>query len=445
MIATSHFPLEIAIIGSGPSAFFCADYLSRLAQPCRIGMFERWPSPYGLVRGAIAPDHMHIRRVTRAFERIACKPGISYFGNVDVGSDIAIDELAGIFHVVVLATGAQRSRMPAIPGMDLSNCYGAADLAGWYNGRPDCVVMQPNLTGNAAVIIGAGNVALDMARMLSWPRESLAATDISSKALDCLAQSALRDIHVVARRGPLDARFTPQELELLKDIPHSAVIIHENEAFSALCATSEDEELLLRVYRAMHAKEDACEAARRRIHLHFHMQPQAVMGDAQATGVLFYDAYGAPVHIPAEMVIAAIGQTGEAIPGLPFDDDAGTIPHCAGRILQDGQPLPGFYVAGWIKRGASGVIGMNKPDCRETVQSILDDRATLTANARRGADRVGELLKQRGVRVVRFEEWKLLDRAEQRNGAALGKAREPFCSVEAMLSALEDDHVSLRP
>ncbi len=438
-----HSPLDIAIIGSGPSAFFCADYLSRLAQPCRICMFERWPSPYGLVRGAIAPDHMHIRRVTRAFERIAMRPAISYFGNVDVGRDIGIEELAGMFHVVLVATGAQRSRIPAIPGMDLSNCCGAAEFAGWYNGRPDCVAIQPNLSGNAAVVIGAGNVALDMARMLAWPCESLAATDISSKALAHLAQSTLRDIHVVARRGPLDARFTPQELELLKDIPRCAVIIHEDETFSQGCATpSEDEELLLRAYAAVHAKADACEGTRRRIHLHFHLHPHAVMGDSQATGVLFYDAYGAPVHIPAEMVIAAIGQTGEAIPGLPFNEDAGTIPHCVGRILDDGRPRHGFYVAGWIKRGASGVIGTNKPDCRETVQSILDDRATLIADARRGADMIGERLQQHGVRIVNFEEWKLLDKAEQRNGTDLGKAREPFCSVEAMLNALEGDRVS---
>lgn len=430
--------LDIAIVGSGPSGFFCAEYLLRPALPCRVHMFERWPAPYGLVRGAVAPDHMHIRRVNRTFERIAAKDGFLFYGNVNIGHDIRIAELKQHFHAVLVTTGAQLSRPLDTPGAALPGCYGAADLAGWYNGRPDCAAMRPDLSGHAAVIVGAGNVALDMARMLAWPPEILAPTDISSAALAQLSGNTIRDLHIVARRDPLETRFTPHELVLLKKIPGCAVIIHSDTDLSNTLPASEEETLLLDAYARLAAQSEGAAEARRRIHLHFNLRPEAVLGDTRVSGMLFRGRREALVHIPCEMVIAAIGQRGEAIDGLPFNLETGTIPHMDGRVLRDGRPMPGFYVAGWIKRGAVGVIGTNKPDCRRTVQSILDDRETLASSGTARADAIGALLKTRGVRSVSFKEWLIIDAAEKRRGEAAGKAREPYVSVKNMLSILDD-------
>lgn len=425
-------PLRVALVGSGPGGFFCADYLLRLAQPCSVGMFEQYPSPYGLIRGAVAPDHPNIRLAVRAFEKIAEHDQFIYYGNVRVGRDISVTELRRYFDAIIVATGAPESKRLGIEGEHLSGCHAAVSLAGWSNARPDCAPIQPDLATPSAVVIGAGNAALDMVRLLATPPEHLAQTDISSAALETLRGSHVRDIHLVARRGPLDAQYSAQELSLLGEIPDCAVYIHAPGE-----ERSHPKHALAAVYEKLHDRTPGCADVLRCIHLHFYRTPQIILGDTRVEGVVFSNPENKLIHIPCGIVVKSIGNFGLRLEGFPFDEERGIIPNKQGRVVQGDEKLPGVYVAGWIKRGAIGVLGANKPDCRETVQCIMDDRERICTPGKPTEKELMTALESRNIRVVSFADWKKIDAAERRMGVERGKLRERFASVADMLSFLD--------
>jgi len=430
---TDAHPLRVAVIGSGPSGFFCADYLLRLAKPCTVALYERWPWPFGLVRDAVAPDKPKIRAAMTAFTRTALSHGCSFRGNVTVGRDVSLEELGRHYHAVIIAAGAPRPRPLEIQGGTLPGCVNAIDLAGWYNGRPDCVSLAPDLDCASVVIIGAGNAAMDMARMLAAPPEYLAHTDIASNALVALAASGVRDIHLVARRGPYDVRFAPVELEELARIPGCTVEIHAD--FSEL-ENAGDDPARKRLLKAYHAAGKH-HGGERRIHLHYHLAPTAVLGGKKVSGVLFEDRDQTPVHIPCGLAVVSIGQTGAPFPGLPFDEVSRSIPELAGRIQGAGGALSGMYIAGGGKRGANTNIGANKPDCLETVRSLIEDRPLLESGPLHEEGELLNLLADRGVRVVTFDDWQHIDEMERLRGRDKGKLRDRFLALNEVFHALD--------
>lgn len=414
--------LQIAIVGSGPAGFFCADYLLRLAQPCKIHIFERWPVPYGSVRHAIAPDRQRIRAVTAAFDRTASHPDFSFFGNVSVGSDLPLKTLQEHYHAVILATGADQPRRLQIPGEEKDGLCSINEFAGWYNGRLDAVSLNPDLQQDQAVVIGAGNAALDAVRILSLSPDLLLKTEIPEPIQALLAANRLKDIHLLARRGPLDARFSPDEFRELCRLPNLDIQLHVPQGLEERKAETEEETQLLALYQGIQPNE----AAPRRAHLHFHSRATAFMGDDSIRAVEI-ESGGEVNTIHTSLIVTAIGQQATPIQGLELDKEQGVIPHQSGRVVQKGKVVPGLYTAGWAKRSGVGVIGRNKPDCRETVQSVMDDRALLRLQK-------GELppLPQS---VVDLEAWKRIDQAERLRSPRPEKKRECFLSLEEMLEA----------
>jgi NADPH-dependent glutamate synthase beta subunit-like oxidoreductase len=429
-------PLRVAIIGSGAAGFFCADYLLRLAQPCEVCMFEQNPTPFGLVRDGVAPDKSNIRSVTRAFDRIAVKKGFSWFGNVTVGRDISITTLKNFFHAVIVAGGASNPKKLDIQGESLQGCFNARSFAGWYNGSLTDNIIHPDLSHPAAVVIGAGNAALDMVRILAAPPESLENTDIASRALATLRKSGITDIHLVSRRGPIQARFASEELLALAAIPGCSIKIHSDTDFEQSASGSEELLRLQEAYRKL-VKMPACTTqSDKRIHLHFNLTPFSIMGINRVEGVLFMDTHETAMYIPCGLAITSIGFMGQPITGLPFDEETGVIPNRAGRVTDNGNVIPGMYVAGWIKRGAIGVIGSNKPCCRETVQIILDDRTSLCHENALEVKELTAFLKQNAVQYLTYSDWLKIDAAEQERGVTLGKVREKFPTLSEILSLL---------
>jgi ferredoxin/flavodoxin---NADP+ reductase len=435
-MTTNSQPLHIAIVGSGPGGFFCADYLLRLAKPCAVSMFERWPWPFGLVRDAVAPDKPNIRAAATSFAKTGLQKHFSFIGNITVGKDILLDELYSYYHAVIIATGASLPRPLMIQGEVLSGCVNALSLSGWYNGCPDCAFLHPNLETPSAVIIGAGNAALDVARVLLAPPETLRNTDISGEAFKMLEQSCLTDVHIIARRGPFDVRFAPHELELIAAIPDCAVKVHEDESLLLESLTDPAFTRMQKAYRKALFNTEG----RRRLHLHFNLSPVAILGDNSVTGVLLEGSGQGHIHIPCGMVVNSTGQAACPIPGIPFDKTSGNIANLHGRILQEDLPVPGLYTAGSVKRGANSLIGANKPDCLETVRSIIEDKGILLTASLQDEDVLLSLLKKRGVRPVSFTDWLRLDGLEQQRGLAKGKPRERFLAVEEALAALEREN-----
>ena len=392
----------------------------RLARPCTVALFERRPYPFGLVRDAVAPDKPNIRAAATAFARTAQCPGFSFWGNICVGKDISLDDLRKRYHAVIIAAGASRPRRLDIQGSGLSGCEDAVAFAGWYNGCLDDVDRCPDLSGSSAVIIGVGNAALDAARILASPASVLERTDISSAAMEVLRECRVSDIHIVARRGPYQVRFAPQELELLAKVPGCRVVLHASpeqlEPPDLNAATG-------RMRRPM--TQPLLHGGKRCVHLHFNMTPVAVMGAGNVTGVLFETQEEEYLHISCGMLINSTGQAGCPVAGLPFDAVSNRIPNLSGRVMEGETVIPGVYTAGAVKRGANSVIGANKPDCLETVQCILADRSELTRAGLRMTAIFGSV-EASGVRVVTFQDWMLLDVLERGRGTLRGNPRPVF-------------------
>jgi ferredoxin--NADP+ reductase len=453
--------LRVAIVGSGPSGFYAAEQLQKKVPAVEIDMFDRLPTPYGLVRGGVAPDHPKIKSVTRMYERIAAHPGFRFLGNVRVGGSIDHAELMALYDGVIYATGAQTDRHLGIPGEELAGSHAATEFVGWYNGHPDYRDRRFDLGSHSAVVVGMGNVAMDVTRILASSMEELMSTDLCAHALEALRASTVSTIHVLGRRGPAQAAFTNPELKELGELAEADVIVDPREIqldeHSKHQLSGHEDRTAEKNLHTLHEFAARKPGGRkRRIILRFLVSPVAILGSDHVEGVrlaknrlvrapgneLRAEATGETETLPAGLIFRSVGYKGVPIPGVPFDQRAGVIPNVEGRALVAPgalEMLTGVYTVGWIKRGPSGVIGTNKPDSAETADHLLEDVASgATAVRPRGSrTAVDQLLQSRGVQVVSFADWKKLDELEQAAGKARGAPREKFTRIPDMLDAVK--------
>ena len=426
-------PLRVAIVGSGPAGFYAAGALLSADTPVEVDMIERLPTPWGLVRLGVAPDHPKLKTVSRAFERIAEQPGFRFFGNVEIGRDLTHEDLLQLYDAVVYAVGAQTDRRLGIPGEDLPGSWAATEFVAWYNGHPDYQALQFDLNVERAIVIGNGNVAVDIARMLALTPEELAPTDTTDAAIAAIGSSPIEEIVMLGRRGPAQAAFTPPELAELGELAGADVIVDPADLEGAE-ATDTHSERNLELLHEFAARTPSGKP--RRLVLRFFRSPVAILGDERVEAIelvrntLDADQRAVPTDehetLECGLVFRSVGYRGVALPGVPFDERSGTIPNEGGRVA------PGVYVAGWIKRGPTGVIGTNKKDATETVELLLAD---LTQPKGASADDVDALLDERGVRRVVYAGWLSIDQVEQAAGAKLGRHRVKLCTWDELLAA----------
>jgi ferredoxin--NADP+ reductase len=437
--------VRVAVVGSGPAGFYAAAALLGSETPAvEVDLLERLPTPWGLVRLGVAPDHPNIKAVSRAFEKTALQPGFRFFGNVEVGRDVTHEELRQRYDAVVYAVGAQTDRQLGIPGEDLPGSWAATEFVAWYNGHPDFQELSFDLSHERAVVIGNGNVALDVARMLALTPEELAPTDTTDEAIDAICNAGIREIVVVGRRGPVQAAWTPVEVGELGELAGADILVDPAEL--ELDAASEAELAAAPPTVKRNVEHLRAYAARppegkpRAIRLRFLRSPVAIHGDGKVEAVELVRnelvdgravATGERETLPCGIVFRSVGYRGVALPGVPFDEGSGTIPNEGGRVE------PGLYVAGWIKRGPSGVIGTNKKDATETVELLLED-ARAGRLPPRGEGTLEELLAERGVEAVLYAGWEAIDRAERAAGEPHGRPRIKLCSWDALLAAARD-------
>jgi ferredoxin--NADP+ reductase len=491
---TDQSPIRIAVIGSGPAGFYAAGHLLKDGAgghsiDLEVDMLERLPTPWGLVRSGVAPDHPKIKSVTRVYEKTAANPRFRYFGNVTFGQHVSREDLLAHYHAIVYATGSPSDRPLGIPGEQLPGSHAATEFVGWYNGHPDHTDLEFDLlSAERAVVVGNGNVALDVARMLVLAPEELAPTDTADHALDVLAHGRVSEVVILGRRGPAQAAFTNPELLELGELADADVIVDQHELERALAVadphaqediTSRRNVEILRDYAAR-----APHGHHKRIVLRFLLSPTAFLADEHgrlsAVELIHNQLVPAPEGglraqptdqretIPAGLAFRAIGYRGIPLPGVPFDERAAIIPNRAGRVLDpnSGAPLPGEYVVGWIKRGPSGVIGTNKKDAQETVDAMLADLApsgdgdgsaagAAAAGARAaaaGAAAGGEaaagsahipstpdaaaveaLLRSRQPELVTYSGWEAIDRHERALGEPAGRPRVKLTRIDELL------------
>jgi len=433
--------LRVAVVGSGPAGFYAAGALLAADVPVEVDMIERLPTPWGLVRLGVAPDHPKIKSVSRAFEKVALKPGFRFFGNVELGRDIQQSELLDLYDAVVYAVGAQSDRRMGIPGEDLPGSWAATEFVAWYNGHPDFQHLEFDLSAERAVVIGNGNVAVDVARMLALTPEELEPTDTTDAAIEAFVNAGIREIVMVGRRGPAQAAFTTPELQELGELAGADVIVDPSDLEGAEPHDTNSERNLA-VLRDYAAREP--DGKPKRLVLRFLLSPVAITGEGRVEAIelarnrLEADAAGALRAVATDeretlstgIVFRSVGYRGVALPGVPFDEDTGTIPNDRGRVAA------GVYVAGWIKRGPSGVIGTNKKDATETVELLLEDLRDTSRKGRSAAE-VEAILLDRGVQLVVYEGWTSIDERERAAGEPLGRPRVKLCTWEDLLTAAE--------
>src|SRR6478752_10210084 len=398
---TADRPLRVAVVGSGPAGFYAAGALLASDDPqIEVDMIERLPTPWGLVRLGVAPDHPELKTASRVFEKTAAKEGFRFFGNVEVGKDVTHDELLRLYDAVVYTVGAQTDRRLGIPGEELPGSWAATEFVAWYNGHPDHQHLEFDLSGERAVVIGNGNVAVDVARMLALTPEELAPTDTTDAAIDAFTSAGITEIVMVGRRGPAQAAFTTPELQEMGELAGADVIVDPAELEGAEPKDTNSERNLA-VLRDFAAREPAGKP--RRVVFRFFHSPVAILGDERVEGVdlvcneLDANERAVPTDehetISCGLVFRSVGYHGVELPGVPFDPATGTIPNERGRVS------PGVYCAGWIKRGPTGVIGTNKKDAAETVETLLEDAAAGRLEPKPDATAVDALLFERGVDV----------------------------------------------
>jgi ferredoxin--NADP+ reductase len=457
-LGTPDAPLRVAIIGSGPSGFYAAErLLSRPDLHVQVEMFDRLPTPFGLVRGGVAPDHQKIKSVTKVYDRIAAHPEFRFYGNVEIGRALAREDLLAYVHAVIYAVGAAADRRMGIPGEHLPGSHSATDFVGWYNGHPDYRCLSFDLSSERALVVGNGNVAMDVARILASTTAELTATDIADHALTALADSGVREIILLGRRGPAQAAFTPKELKELGELEGVDVIAGPREvgldalsqaAVDAAPDRNRDENIKVMAHYA----ERSPAGKHRRVVLRFLASPVELIGTDRVEAVRIVHNQLAPAadgslrpratdrteELPVGLVFRAIGYQGTPIPGLPFDDWNAVIPNRSGRIIDGEAQVPREYVVGWIKRGPQGIIGTNKPDSHETVDALLEDLASGALPAVTvGSRAVLERLVAERAEAVSYQDWLTLDAAEKQRGVdAGGRPRVKFTRVDQMLEAL---------
>jgi ferredoxin--NADP+ reductase len=457
-IGTTEAPLRVAVIGSGPAGFYATEHLLKHEEATvEVDMFDRLPTPYGLVRAGVAPDHPKIKSVIRVYGKTAARPGFRFFGNVDVGADITVAELQERYNAVVFAYGTSVDRHLGIPGEDLPGSHSATEFVNWYNAHPDFAEREFDLSCERAVVIGNGNVATDVTRMLALPRAELETTDTADHAIDPIADCGIREIVVLGRRGPAQAAFTNPEVRELGEMSEADVFVDPDEVeldpISREYLESDEADITTRknveIFTEFSQREP--EGKKKRIHLKFLRSPVEIQGEGKVERIVVavnelqrqdgriraVDT-GERETIECGLVLRSIGYKGVPVEGAPFDEDRGVIPNEGGRVTDGsgGDQVPGLYAVGWIKRGPSGVIGTNKKDAQETVDNLL-------ADLERGAVPQPELAADRGATEtllaekkpdhVTFEGWEAIDAAEVDRGKPQGRPRVKFCRIDEMV------------
>jgi ferredoxin/flavodoxin---NADP+ reductase len=465
-LGTAEQPLRVAVFGAGPAGFYVAEHLQRRPDlAIDVDMFDRLPTPYGLVRAGVAPDHQKIKAVTAAFDKVAAHPRFRFFGGVELGKDLSVTDLRGHYHQIVYTTGAQTDRRMGIPGEDLPGSHPATEFVAWYNGHPDYRDCQFDLSQERVAVVGVGNVAVDVARILCRTPEELAKTDIADHALEALRHSRVREVYLLGRRGAAQAAFTNPEVKELGELPDADIIVRPEEVEldpvsrealeqSGDRASAKKVEILQSYAQRQPAGKP------RRLVVRFLVSPVAVLDNgagsvgalrlvrnrlvASATGTVQAQPTDHVEELPAGLVFRSVGYRGVPLPGVPFDDKWGVVLNEKGRVLDPDskQPLPGEYTAGWIKRGPTGVIGTNKPDAAETVAAMLDDAAAghVVVPAEPDPAAVERLVRQRQPHAVDWNDWLRLNALEIERGRTRGQPRVKFTRVDEMLDALGNRH-----
>ncbi len=455
-------PLRVAIMGSGPAAFYAADYLLKQTKiVIEIDMFDRLPTPFGLVRAGVAPDHQKIKTVTKVFDKIAASPRFRFYGNVEYGKHITLSDLQEHYHQILFATGAQTDRHMGIPGEDLLGSHPATEFVAWYNGHPDYRDCQFDLSQERVAVVGVGNVAIDVARILCLTRDELAVTDVADYALDALSQSGVKEVYLLGRRGPVQAAFTNPEIKEVGELTDADALVLPEEAqldelSRAEVESSNDPTLKKKVeiLRGYAQRKPASKS--RKLYIRFLVSPVELIGDASGkivkmrlvknnlykteVGTLSPKATDQFEELPVGLVFRSVGYRGVPLPDVPFNDRWGVILNEKGRVIDPNthQPLVGEYTSGWIKRGPTGVIGTNKPDSVETVTCMLEDleKGAILNPSQPGATSVEDLVRSRQPQYFSYADWLRLDELEVARGIAQGRPRVKFTSVEEMLAAL---------
>jgi NADPH-dependent glutamate synthase beta subunit-like oxidoreductase len=451
-IGTVDNPLRVAIVGSGPSGFYAAEALLESEHTIEVNILERLPVPYGLVRYGVAPDHPRLKDVADTYAAIARHPRFSFIGNASFGKDFTLKELADCYHAVIFATGAATDRKLGIPGEDIQGCHAATSFVGWYNGHPDYRDFEFDLSGESAIIIGQGNVAIDICRILAKSADELRKTDIAAHALEVLAESRIREIHLIGRRGPVQARFTTKELRELGQLSECDPFVDPDHLLLGDTCKSELADVrepvrprnfeIFRSFAARRQEKPKC------CRIHFLLSPREARGRPRLEELVLertrlvgpagrQEAVGTGqmVSIKAGLMIRSVGYSGLPLDGIPFDEKLGTVPNKDGRAevaLPNGYPV---YVTGWIKRGPTGIIGTNRADSMATVATLLADLPNFDPQHKPGREASVSLLARRSVRSVSFHDWEIIDQAERARGLPLGKPREKFTRISEMLAA----------
>jgi len=443
-------PLRIAIIGAGPSGIYAAEALIKQTEiNVSVDVFDRLPTPYGLVRYGVAPDHQTIKSVTKVMQKVLQDPRVRFLGNVEFGRDLTFADLRRHYDAVIYTVGASSDRHLGIPGEDLPGSLSATEFVAWYNGHPDYQNLDIRLNVQGVAVVGMGNVAVDVTRILAKSAEELRQTDIADHALPVLAQSQVSDIYMLGRRGPAQAKFTTKELRELGELHNADIVVRpeELELDERSAASIAGEPALLKnleVLREFAARP--LTGKPRRVHLRFFVSPVAILGEGRVQKIrleknrldenLNAVGTGEFEELEVGLVLRSVGYKGVPLPEVPFDQRKGVIPNQGGRVLREGQVAVGEYTAGWIKRGPSGVIGTNKADATETVKLLLQDAPHLPLAPEPNPEAVTRLLQARGVRYVTLEHWLKLDALECALGQAQGRPRVKLTSVDKMLEAV---------
>lgn len=458
-LGTEARPLRVAVIGAGPAGFYAVEALLKKKDlVCTIDIFNRFPYPYGLVRDGVAPDHQSIKAVVRVYDRLAGDSRVRYFGNVTFGTDVTHADIKPLYDQIVYATGAQSDRKMNIPGEDLANSMPATAFVGWYNGHPDYRDMQLDLSCERAVVVGNGNVAMDVTRILASSPDELAKTDMADHAIERLRQSSIREVVMLGRRGPVQAAFTNPELKEFGELPGvdvrvDAADLELDPQSRSVLQEDKKAQKNVEMLQSYAAQQEYTQP--RRIWMRFLYSPKEIIGDngrmvavriernelvMRDDGRQISRGTGQFETIEAGLILRSVGYQGVPLLGVPFNEKSSTIPHTAGRVLQGdgGDVVAGEYVVGWAKRGPSGVIGTNKPDSVHTVESMIEDLATLPGieDSKRDPALVTQMLQERSIEFVTYEDWKLLDQHEVELGKQQGRPRIKLTSVPEMLAAI---------
>ncbi len=452
-------PLRVAIVGAGPAGIYAADILSKTDLDVSIDLFERLPAPFGLVRYGVAPDHPRIKQIIVALHKVLARGDIRLLANIDYGVDLKLEDLRQFYDAVIFSTGSIRDAALPIPGVDLDGSYGAADFVSWYDGHPDVPRTWP-LKAEQVAVLGAGNVALDVARILAKHADDLLPTEIPPNVYDLLKASPVTDVHVFARRGPAQVKFSPLELRELGHVPDVDIIVYPedfdfDDGSTAAINSSNQTKQVVKTLTDWALEDPSTFTASRRIHLHFLHAPAEILGTDVVKGLRTertrlngdgtVSGTGEFHDWPVQAVYRAVGYFGSPLPEIPFDELKGVIPNREGRVIDiDGTPVPGVYATGWIKRGPVGLIGHTKSDASETIRNLVAD--VIGESPEIGGDLAGgrvapsgapdaiiDFLTERGVEYVEWSGWQLLDAYERSLGEPQGRERVKVVSREDMI------------